>query len=219
MKTKLIGIVGWATGENSFGCSKAYINFLSRYGKVIILAPTSDVIDGLDLLVLPGGADMSSHIYGEVPFMWNTSPDLFKEFFYTNNLSKYIELNIPIFGICLGMQQIGVHFGAKLDQNITNHPYSNESRQECVHKIMILKSSTVEHIIGVNNFKVNSLHHQVINYKSIPNCIELVGVSDKDFSIEIIKHKTKPIWGVQYHPEEIFDKASHNIIKKLLNIN
>lgn len=219
MSKKLIGIVGWSTGENSFGVTKPYMNFFSTYGKVVVLGPTDDIVENLDLLVLPGGADISSHFYNQIPFMWNTNPDLFKEYFFVNNLPKYIENNIPIFGICLGMQQICVHFKANMIQNIGNHSTSLESRSDLVHELCIMQNYVNMFPYKKSGYKVNSLHHQAVNFNKFPTCLDIVAISKKDNFLEIIKHKTKNIWGVQYHPEEIYDDISDFIVKMLLNNN
>lgn len=54
---KTIGIVGWSTGDQSFGTSKQYLEHLKDFGTVVILGPDSH-IKGLDLVFLPGGKDV-----------------------------------------------------------------------------------------------------------------------------------------------------------------
>lgn len=99
---KRIAVVGWSTGENSFGVTKPYLEYFSQFGEVEILTPKKGITEGLDLVVLPGGMDVSSSKYGQVPGFMNSNPDVFKEYFYEQNLSQYIDAGIPIFGICLG---------------------------------------------------------------------------------------------------------------------
>ena len=52
---KKIGIVGWSTGESSFGVTKPYLQYLSSFGQVEILTPSKYIREDLDLIVLPGG--------------------------------------------------------------------------------------------------------------------------------------------------------------------
>ena len=114
---KKIGIVGWNTGENSFGVTKPYIDWLSQFGIVQILAPQAGVDSTIDLLVLPGGLDIAPQSMNQVPGFFTSNTDVMKQYFYDVNLNQYLEANIPIFGICLGFQQLCVKFGATLVQN------------------------------------------------------------------------------------------------------
>lgn len=214
MASKKIGIVGWNVGENSFGVTKAYLAYLGYFGQVVVLTPHQDIMPDLDLLVLPGGKDISSFLYGKLPSYFNTDADLMKEFFFQHNLPQYIEAGIPIFGICLGMQQINVHFGGTLIQELGNHPTSTESRDEIAHDLVFSEPW----VKRFDKTKVNSLHHQGVNPERLPDCLEIVARSKGKGveAVEIIRHRRLPIWGVQYHPEEIYDGAAAAIINKLL---
>lgn len=230
MSKKKIGIVGWKTGDNSFGCTVPYLDYWSKYGQVEILTPSKDIRKDINLLVLPGGADVSSILYNEVPGFRNTNPDLFKEYFFRQTLQHYIDAGVPIYGTCLGMQMIAVYFGAKLFQDISAyHPYS-QSREELTHKI-IARPALID-IVGSDNFQrdedviyedgseapfieVNSLHHQAIDNNTIPKCIEVLADSDDGY-VEVIRHTTLPIYGCQYHSEEIDDIVTEKIVKLLL---
>lgn len=229
MKIKKIGIVGWSLGENSFGVTKTYLQYFSQYGQVEIITPSNSIRKDLDLIVLPGGADISPKTYGQYPGFLTGNPDVFKEHFMNINLPKYIENGSKIFGICLGLQQIGVHFGASMIQDISlYHEYSKE-RNDLVHKIKISESilemmSEEDKSMFIKNTKekkikyieVNSMHHQVINKEAFPDCLEALAISFDDNYVEAIRHKELPIYGVQWHPEEIYDVISNTIINKLL---
>lgn len=210
---KKIGIVGWNTGENSFGTTRPYLNLLSHFGEVVILTPMEGIVEGLDLLVLPGGADVDTNRYKSIPGYYNTAPNQFLEYFDQTNLPKYIAAKTPIFGICRGLQTLGVFFGCTLNQNIP-HPYSSESRDELVHSVI--------DVVKREQFKTNSLHHQNIKYLNEKELFaSLVTVEKKQGvkpEIEGIRHKELKISAVQHHPEEIFDSYSINEIKTLLNL-
>lgn len=230
MSNKRIGIVGWAVGSNSFGVTTPYLEFFSQYGHVDILTPQKGIVGNLDLLVMPGGADLSSIEYGETPSFSNGNPDLYKEYFYKQNLSQYIENNTPIFGICLGMQMLGVHFGCKLTQNLLYHSNNSNPRGELVHtldEVVRYDEDTNKWIIKKEHkkekqIKVNSLHHQGIELSNF-NRNELkplyTASNYPSELVEVFKHKELPIVGVQYHPEEIYDVISHLLITKLLKLD
>jgi gamma-glutamyl-gamma-aminobutyrate hydrolase PuuD len=100
---KRIGIVGWKTGDNSFGATVPYLRFFSQFGVVEIIMPNeTDIREDLDLLVLPGGPDVD-------PMRYLTENDAlsfdmgkqcpFRERFDQILLPKYIDQRVPLFGI------------------------------------------------------------------------------------------------------------------------
>jgi putative glutamine amidotransferase len=218
---KKIGIVGWSTGESSFGVTKPYLQYLSSFGQVEILTPSKYIREDLDLIVLPGGQDVSSSVYGEVPGFMNSNPDLYKEYFFLNNLEQYIEAGKSIFGICLGMQQLAVYFGSGLTQHLPAlgiHGYYSDPREELVHSVHVhLPEDDVKF-----TQKVNSMHHQGVLLQDLsksltPLAIQKAKNVETGMSVvEALMHKDFPIAGVQWHPEHIYDKLTNLLITKLL---
>lgn len=215
---KKIGIVGWNQGENSFGASKSYLTWLGQFGIVHILTPQNGIVEDLDLLVLPGGADLAPQSYGEVPGYYTGNTDVMKQYFYDNNLDKYINAGIPIFGICLGFQQLCAKFGGKLAQHVP-YPYSNKYRGELVEKMVFNPHSSANLFLENNTipkkYEINSIHHQGCHY--LPDTVEVLGISDDMNNIEAARFSDK-IFGTQYHPEEFNDLFASNIVKYLLKI-
>jgi len=226
---KKIGIVGWKTGENSFGATLPYLNYLSKFGQVEIITPRKGIIEGLDLLVLPGGADLNPSVYGEVPGYYTSNPDIMKQFFYENNLDQYVRNNTPIFGICLGFQQLSSYFGCKITQDMY-HPTSTKSRSDLVHSVVLCNGVEVTDdktnpillrslLKGkeIRTKKVNSLHHQAVHLSDFNHKDLLLTMIDEDGEfVESWTHKELPISGVQYHPEEFNDSYASKIIKNFL---
>lgn len=230
---KKIGIVGWNTGENSFGVTKTYLNYLSQFGRIRIITPQDTIKDNLDLdlLVLPGGLDVNPTTYGAVPGFYTSNQDVMKQYFYDTQLSRYIEAKIPIFGICLGFQMLNVKFGGKLNQHVPSHSYADRFEEN--HKINIslpdednkkflkyyfLNSSekTKSGKIKVTGISVNSHHHQTVSSNNIAEDLIPLAYAD-DGVIESFIHKNLPIAGVQFHPEEFNVSLSNLLIQYLLN--
>lgn len=212
---KVIGIPGWSTGENSFGCTKTYLHWLSQFGDIRIIMPFEDFVD-VDLLVLPGGPDLQPANYGQAPSWYTGSAEPFKEYFYREKLKLYVEKQTPIFGICLGFQMLNVFFGGSLEQHLLYHP-SSKDRREAGHKIKFVGRKTA--------VEVNSHHHQGILKSQVSKDFEIIAVEDfkdteahLDLVVEAIWHKKLPIAGVQWHPEEWYDVYSENAIKGLLKL-
>jgi putative glutamine amidotransferase len=209
----LIGIVGWNVGENSFGAGKAYMEMFSRFGDVMILPPSTKTFD-LDLLVLPGGKDVLSDAYGQIPSFFNSDPDVMKEYFFRNNLQHYVQNGTPIFGICLGMQMLNVFFGGELTQTCW-HPYSEKSRSELVHKCDFAKEFLpIKRALEITkDFEVNSLHHQGVRVEELGKDLKMILAHDG--IVEAFTHKELKITAVQWHPEEILDPVSDYLITSL----
>jgi len=211
--------------NDALGISLPYLEYFSRFGTVVPLLPNKDIFPNLDLVVLPGGADASSFLYGEVPGYRNSNADRFKEYFFVNNLPKYIENGTPIFGICLGFQQLNIHFGGTLVQDYP-FPYSSKERGERVEEINLdkevfqkrfLQKAIVPNSIP-KTIKVNSLHHQGVFQQNLSKEMIPIAVSEVCKNVEIFCHNSLPIAAVQFHPEELqSDILSGNIIRTLLN--
>ncbi len=101
-------------------------------------------------------------------------------------LNNLFQLKIPVFGICIGHQLIGLSFGAKTNKMPQGHRGAN-------HPVKNLFNNKVE-ITSQN-------HGYEIDIDSLPNCLEVTHTSLFDNSIEGIRHKSLPIFSVQYHPE------------------
>lgn len=101
--------------------------------------------------------------------------------------------NIPVLGICLGMQEMGVYGGGKLI-DVDNHTGNK------LHEINIVSDSLLYKIIGKNKIFVNSRHSSAITRTNLfvssyaGNVIESVEDTDKRFFL-----------GVEWHPENMYD--------------
>jgi len=213
---KKIGIVGWNTSDTTFGITKAYAEWLSQFGTIHIIAPQKGIVEELDLLVLPGGLDLAPQNSNILPSFYTTNTDVMKQYFFDVNLDQYINAGIPIFGICLGFQQLCVKFGGTLVQNYPFN-YSSNSRGEKVDTLIFEQSmfNIIEKSSIPLKYEVNSLHHQ--GCFNLPNPSSILAIEKVDGNIEIAQF-SENIFGVQYHPEEIYDFVSEEIISKLLKL-
>lgn len=209
MKRK-IGLPFWRISDNSFGSTISYVMYLSLFGEVIPLMPQHSIRTDLDLLVLPGGADIDPSTYGEAPEWYTGKPDLIKEYFDKVHLPEYIAARVPILGICRGHQAICTHFGGKLIQDMHHETNKAEDPYAVVHQIKFEDSAERLKIEVPNNklLGVNSRHHQIVSRKYIGEGLIPIASHQFDNSIEMVCHETLPIVGIQWHPEDVWDKDS-----------
>ena len=119
---------------------------------------------------------------------------------------KKLGKDIPILGVCLGHQGIGVTFGAKIKNAI---------------KLMHGKSSGINHNgKGIykniqQNFEAGRYHSLVIDETTLPDVLEVTATTDENV-IMGIRHKDYPIDGIQFHPESILTPEGENLIKNWL---
>lgn len=211
------------------GVSREYYEYFSYFGDVIII-PNTDTIIPVDLLVLPGGADVATTRYSPKRlYSYGSQPNRFMEHFDVYNLPLYIEAVKQrkvgaIFGICRGLQTLNVHFGGTLYQHLLDEPTNKEfEREKLTQKGLVHDAPFYK---GPKKIEFNSMHHQAIRDLG-------EGLSPMIFSenktravenftpfsvVEGIRHETLPIMGVQYHPEEIYDEFAFQAINYLLNV-
>lgn len=216
MKRPIIGIPGWKTGENSFGCGINHLNFISKFGEPHIIMPWDHNPNAVDMLYLPGGMDLNPAAYNQYPGFYTGNQDVHKQYFFDKKLPLFIEAKKPIFGVCLGFQMLGVAFGSRLEQDLPYHEQSPDRYQKG-HKVGSIAANCMAALPGFEiekTFDVNSHHHQ--GFLSLSSDLLPLAVST-DKVIEAFMHKKLPIMGVQWHPEEWFDNFSSAAMLQLLS--
>ena len=101
-------------------------------------------------------------------------------------IKKFVKINLPVFGICLGHQLLGLALGAKTKKMDLGHRGAN-------HPVKNLIKGNVEITSQNHGFEIVK--------KNLPKNIQITHQSLFDNSIEGIKLKSKPVFSVQYHPE------------------
>lgn len=116
--------------------------------------------------------------------------------------------DLPIFGVCLGHQTIGQYFGGK----VVRSPAPMHG-----------KISQITHE-GVGVFKglpspltCTRYHSLMVSRDGFPDCLQITATSD-DGVIQGLQHRTRPIFGVQFHPESIASEHGHALLQNFLDI-
>ena len=124
---------------------------------------------------------------------------------------KHFAGKLPILGVCLGHQSIGVAFGGRIVR---------------AKRVMHGKISAIHHgcqgvFTGLDQpFNATRYHSLVIEQDTLPDCLEVTAwTQNDDGSMEEImgvRHKTFPIQGVQFHPESILTEHGHQLLENFL---
>lgn len=115
---------------------------------------------------------------------------------------------VPVFGVCLGHQSIGQHFGAK----VVRAP-----------KPMHGKVSVISHDgSGVfeglpSPYKATRYHSLTLDPDSVPEDLIVTAKSEDDV-IQGVRHRELPFYGVQFHPESIASEHGHAILKNFITL-
>ena len=202
----LIGISA-NTADIDLTLRRVYCDQIVRAGGVpMVLPPVDDaevlinMLEGIDGLVLTGGADYNPLWYGEQPE---------KELHTINSTRDLPELlltrlafnrQIPILGICRGVQTMAIALGGNLVQDLkTPLKHSQDApRSEATHSVTITEGSTLYGLYGQGTF-VNSFHHQAV--KDCGSHLHVVATAPDGVIEAVESTEQKALMGVQWHPE------------------
>jgi len=127
----------------------------------------------------------------------------------SNEIIRTFGPELPLFGVCLGHQCIGHVFGAEVVVN---------------YRLMHGKVSPIQHngrdlFAGIPTpFSATRYHSLVIKRDTLPDCLEITAETDEG-EIMGIRHRTLPIWGVQFHPESILTEYGKVLLANFLQLN
>lgn len=203
----LIGLSANYEGIDATLRERYYKQVVEAGGVPVIIPPVADTaviintLQHLDGLILTGGGDHNPLWMGEEP-----SPRL-------HNINRERDLaelmlvrlafnrQIPMLGICRGIQTLAIALGGKVEQDIEQQVKHSQDadRSEPTHSVSLVKGSTLYNIYGSERIMVNSFHHQAV---SQPGKRFRVIARSADNIIEAIESSEyKAILGVQWHPE------------------
>lgn len=208
----IIGLsVNHAEGKSCI--SDAYVNATLKAGGTPVLIPLitdeailENIISHIDGLILSGGGDIYSPLFGEELHPAVTDYNLERDKYDLALVRLATERQMPVLGICRGHQVINVAFGGKLIQDIPSQiPGSEiahnqaEARDVASHSVRINRESVLYRIVKQNNLPVNSFHHQAVS--TVAPGFNAVAFSEDGLVEAIESDEGKTIPGVQWHPE------------------
>jgi putative glutamine amidotransferase len=166
------------------------------------LQPVENVatLAGLDGLVLAGGRDVDPALYGSQPDPKTDDPDRDRDRLETSLIREALDRDLPMLAICRGLQMLNVAQGGTLIQHIEGH---RGAGQPAIHRISISAGSKLKSILEVDEFTVNSRHHQCVG--RVASGLVVVARAQDDV-IEALELPGKRfVLAVQWHPENRTD--------------
>ena len=170
-------------------------------------------INRLDGILMSGGADIHPNLYGEEPAPETYKPEPLRDEFETALLDAVCEYELPVAGICRGLQMINVYFGGSLIQDVPEHAVRDKPPNSEVHTVILDEASTLGGLYGPSR-EVNSLHHQSID--RLGKDLAATATS-QDGGIEGIEHESLPLVAVQWHPEMMNTRDNDPLFKWLIH--
>jgi putative glutamine amidotransferase len=166
------------------------------------IQPAEDVttVAGLDGLLLAGGPDVDPELYGASRHPETGPLDPERDSRETALLREALDRDLPVLAICRGLQLLNVALGGTLVQHIRGHRCP---KQLAVHPITITFDSMLESILEVDEYTVNSRHHQCVGQLASGL---VVGARAPDIVVEALELPGKRfVLAVQWHPEDRTD--------------
>lgn len=204
------------TGRPIYANNRAYVHAVESAGGLPILIPMIEdlniliaLLSRLDGLLLSGGIDLHPSRYGEEVHPLTEEADLELDEFEITLATWALQQDIPVLGVCRGMQLINIVLGGTLFQDIDDqypdsiaHSHRDWSRAHLAHHIIVEPGSRMETILGTREVMVNSLHHQAIKEPGQGVCITGHAPDGVAELIEVTGYRF--VMAAQGHPEEIY---------------
>ena len=198
-----------------------YLNAIWKAGAVPVLLPIDgnkeralEMLEMVDGLLVSGGNDVSPEMYGSKENKCGTL-DLNRDAMEKCLLEKALEKDMPVLGICRGVQLMNAALGGTLHQDLPSAGYPNHtiidfSRNTATHTVEVKENTLLAEILGCGELGVNSFHHQAAD--QLADGLEAAAVSKEGIVESVYMPGKKFVLAVQWHPEMMYDSEVHKKI-------
>lgn len=197
--------------------NNTYIQSVIENGGIPVVIPVlqdiEDInryIDIIDGIIFTGGEDVSSLYFSEEPIREVSHIDRDRDKMELELFKEAYDRDMPILGICRGVQLINIALGGSLYQDIykavpeaIGHTCGHNI-QEGHHTIEVDRDSILYEVYGEEKLLVNSLHHQAV--KDLGKNLRVTSRAVDGIIESIESTEDKIIFGVQFHPEAMGTK-------------
>jgi putative glutamine amidotransferase len=215
VKRPVIGIcsaiesASWAAWEVEVNLSpRTYSLAVQRAGGLAVILPPDDAVaenpdellDMLDGLILAGGSDVDPATYGAKPHPETRGARPERDRFEIALGTRALERDMPLLGICRGMEMLNVIQGGTLNQHLGLELHRHTPGAFTDHRVELEPGSLAARVVGTDTTEVKSAHHQgleelgegvVATGHADDGVVEAIELPDSSFAV-----------GVLWHPEE-----------------
>ena len=207
----IIGITGNYDAGKCTLLEGYYRSVLEAGGTPVIIPAFDDtdamvsLLDGVDALILSGGSDINPLYLGEEPIRELSSINAARDWHELMLVRLAANRQIPILGICRGLQVMMAALGGQLYQDIykeasaTIKHSQNADRHVSTHTVRITSESLLHKIFKTEVLPVNSFHHQAVKEVAPGFAVSALSSDGIIEAAESTLHKS--MLGVQWHPE------------------
>ena len=220
------------TPTGVYGLNCTYMDWVARAGGIPVMLHHENGIpvmphheDGLnyyadalahaDGVLFPGGPDLDPEHWNELPIPQCGRIDPVRDCTEKLLFDAAIAANLPMLGICRGMQVLNVFLGGSLYQDIGAQFGKNVGHSQgcsgdiATHEISLVEGTPLRDIAGSGTVRVNTFHHQAVRELGLG----LTAMAHaEDGIIEAFCASTHPfLWGMQFHPEKM---EAHNTLSR-----
>ena len=229
MKRPVIGITGNYADQTCTLTEGYYQSVLKAGGIPVIIPPRyveegddcsdlTGVLDNIDGIVFSGGGDPNPLLFGEEPIVQLHSITPERDLQELKLVRMAYDRQIPMLGICKGIQMINAALGGTLYQDIHSQKdggvwvkhSQDEYRRFPSHTVKVENETLLHKLFGKDTLQVNSFHHQAC--KDIAPYLRLSAISPDGIIEAIESNEYKSILGVQWHPETFVLRESDEMM-------
>lgn len=219
----LIGITGNYDKETCTLAEGYYQSILKAGGVPMIIPPFAEtdrlgeLLDRLDGIIFSGGGDINPLLLGEEPIkeLHGITPERDLQELLLARLAY--DRQIPMLGICKGIQTINAALGGTNYQDIhtqmegTRIKHSqDQDRRYSSHTVAIESQSILQKIFDSQSIPVNSFHHQAC--KTPAPCLKATAIAADGVIEAVESNEYKSILAVQWHPETYILRGSQEMM-------
>ncbi len=207
-----------AGSPDTVGVSPEYTRALKAAGASCVVLPPGNaspaaittILERLDGVLIPGGADIDPSFYGEerLPQVRRTDPE--RDAYEIKVIRAAVQRGMPLLGICRGQQSINVALGGSLYQDLDSQRAARVKHQmehgphhnKLIHGVDVESGSRFRRAAGAPRIQVNSRHHQAV--RGVASALHVTARSP-DGVIEGLESEDGRVVAVQCHPEARLD--------------
>lgn len=223
MQKPIIGITpDYAYDTKRFLIHEDYIHAIQRAGGIpILLMPEEqnfpDYVDGI---LFSGGGDIDPLLFGEEPITQNGEISPLRDTYELQLCEQAFSRNIPIFGICRGMQVMNIAAGGGIYQDIgvqhgSQIKHSQQApRRHATHSIQVQEDGLLYALWQKKRVVVNSVHHQAVS--TLGKGFSVAASSADGLTEAIVQKQADFVLGVQWHPEAMYTKEQDILFQRFI---